>query len=417
MDKEQFRSLPASIANARAYRAQALGDVSGTVTYARQALDLLQEGDYYERGTTAALLGLAYWASGNLEAAHRSFADGLASIQMAGGILIVIGGTSILAYIRMAQGRLHEAVRTYEQSLQLATEQGEPVLQGTAELYLGLSELHRERGDLEAARQYLLRGEALREQASLPGYEYLWCVAQARIKEAQGKGLVDRLQAACAEGSSSFHSTGLNPGWMGDLIPLTMSALSRTIERIHVLEISNFQGYPSPEIMFEAMGFGSEPEQFERSGERRRNWLNGLFRESVQMVADGIGLELDDVSSQVHIELAPEDLQTAAGLVRKGTVAGQHWEWAGQSNGVKRVIHETVWRMHESVAPDWARGNHSVTIEGSPRMRLEFAPDYINDGLLGTAMHAVNAIVYVCEAQPGIRTLLDLPWVMGRVAD
>jgi LuxR family maltose regulon positive regulatory protein len=186
VDKEQFRSLLASIANARAYRAQALGDVSGTVTYARRALDLLPEGDYYERGTTAALLGLAYWTSGDLEAAHRSFADGLATIQKTGGILIVIGGTLILAAIKTAQGRLHEAVSTYEQSLQLATEQGKPVLQGTAELYLGLSELHRERGDLEGARQHLLRGEALGEQASLPGFEYLWCVAKARIKEAQG---------------------------------------------------------------------------------------------------------------------------------------------------------------------------------------------------------------------------------------
>ena len=60
VDERQFRSLPASIANARAYRAQALGDLPGTVTYARQALELLQEDDYYERGTTAALLGLAY---------------------------------------------------------------------------------------------------------------------------------------------------------------------------------------------------------------------------------------------------------------------------------------------------------------------------------------------------------------------
>lgn len=232
--------------------------------------------------------------------------------------------------------------------------------------------------------------------------------------KAHGQALVDRLEAACTEGSSSFHSTGMNPGWMGDLIPLTMSALSRTIERIHVLEISNFQGYPSAEIMFESMGFGSEPEEFERNGERRRTWLNGLFRESVQMVADGIGLELDRISTEMNIALAPEDLQTAAGLVKKGTVAGQHWEWAGQTNGKKRVIHETVWRMHEVVAPDWATGNHSVTIEGSPRMHVEFEPDYIADGLLGTAMHAVNAIPYVCDSQPGIKTLLDLPWVMGR---
>lgn len=231
-----------------------------------------------------------------------------------------------------------------------------------------------------------------------------------------GPRVVDRLQRACEQGAASFHSTGMNPGWMGDLVPLTMSAMSRTIEKIHVLEISNFQGYPSPEIMFEAMGFGSEPEVFERHGERRRNWLNGLFRESVQMVADGIGLELDDVSTRMDLELAPEDLHTAAGLVRKGTVAGQHWEWAGIRDGSERIVHETVWRMHESVAPQWARGNHSVTIDGSPRMHLQFEPDYVSDGLLATAMHAVNAIPYVCDATPGIRTFLDLPWIMGRGA-
>ena len=197
-DTEKLRSLPASIANARVYRAQALGDVPGTVAYARQALDLLEESDYYERGTTAALLGLAYWTSGDLEAAHRSFADGLASLRMAGGIVIVIGATLILASMRIAQGRLHEAMSTYEQSLRLATEQGEPVLRGTAELYMGLSELHRERGDLEAARQQLLKGDGLGAQASLPGFEHLWCVARARIKEAEGDldGALDLLHQA-----------------------------------------------------------------------------------------------------------------------------------------------------------------------------------------------------------------------------
>ncbi len=185
-DEKQFRSLPASIANARAYHAQALGDLPGTVTHARRALELLAEDDYYERGTTAALLGLAYWASGNLEAAYQSFADGLASLQMGGGILVMIGGTFVLAEIRKPQGRLHEAAQVFDKSLQVATTQGEPPLQGTPELYLGLSELQREWGDLEAAKELLLKGKALGEKASLPGYEYLWCIAQARIKQAEG---------------------------------------------------------------------------------------------------------------------------------------------------------------------------------------------------------------------------------------
>ncbi len=192
------RSLPAMIANARAYRAQALGDIPGTVNFTRQALDLLPEDDFYERGTTAALLGLAYWASGDLEAACRSFADGLDSFRQGGHFLIAIGATFILAEMKKAQGQLQAAFKTYEESVKLAAAQGEPVIQGTAELHLGLSELYCERGHLEASRQQLRLGMSLREQASLPGPEYLWHVAQARIKAAEGDlaGELGQLQQA-----------------------------------------------------------------------------------------------------------------------------------------------------------------------------------------------------------------------------
>ncbi len=183
VDEEQFQSLPATIASARAYYAQALGDVPGSVEYAQRALDLLPEGDHLGRGRLAVLLGLAYWASGDLEAAHRSFADAMISFMMAGNILFAISFTFILADIRMAQGRLREAVSTYEQSLQLATEQGEPELLGTADLYLGLSELHRELGDLGASKQYLLRSKELGDQTEV--YQYHLCRVQARIKEVQ----------------------------------------------------------------------------------------------------------------------------------------------------------------------------------------------------------------------------------------
>jgi LuxR family maltose regulon positive regulatory protein len=196
VDEEQFRSLPVSLASARAYHSQALGDVPGTVKYARRALDLIPEGDYFARGRAAVLLGLAQWASGDLDAAHRSFADAMASFQMAGNILFAISFTFILADIRMAQGRLHEAISTYEQSLHLAREQGEPVLQGTADLYTGLSEMHREQGDLGTARQHLLRIGELGEQDDV--YLYRLCRAQARIKESQGDldGALDQLHEA-----------------------------------------------------------------------------------------------------------------------------------------------------------------------------------------------------------------------------
>ncbi|MEM7343422.1 MAG: LuxR C-terminal-related transcriptional regulator [Chloroflexota bacterium] len=184
IDNKQFRFLPASIANARAYRAQALGDISGTVMYAQQALTLLEEDDYYERGTTAALLGLAYWASGDLEAAHSSFAEGLATFQKTDGFAITIGGALILGNIRLAQGYLHEAVIDYEQALQLAAEQ--TMYQGTAGLYLGLGEIQLERGDLEGAKQQLLKGKALGKHAASPNTKYLWRIIEAKIAEGQG---------------------------------------------------------------------------------------------------------------------------------------------------------------------------------------------------------------------------------------
>jgi len=232
-----------------------------------------------------------------------------------------------------------------------------------------------------------------------------------------GEDVVNRLQSACRQGGSSFHSTGLNPGWLGDLIPLTMSALCENVDHAHVLEISSFEFYPSPEIMFDSMGFNSSPDDFEASNARRARWLNGLFSENVQMVADGMNMNVTEVVSKQDLALAEQDLDTAAGTVRKGTVAGQHWRWAGvTADGDERVVHETVWRMHNSVAPQWPQGKHSIRFQGSPSMNLEFEADFawMSDSFLGTAMHAVNAIPYVVDAAPGIQTFLDLPWIMCR---
>ncbi len=229
-----------------------------------------------------------------------------------------------------------------------------------------------------------------------------------------GDEVTHKLEDACRRGGTTFHSTGLNPGWLGDVLPLTMSALSKRIEQIYVREITNFQFYPSPEIMFDMMGFGKTEEQFAKEIERYKFWLTGLFRENVQLIADGLNLALDEIVEETTRAQAPEDLETAAGIVRKGTVAGQHWEWAGVKGGRKVIVHETVWRMHESVAPDWPHGDHSLTIKGEPRMHVDFKADWISDGLLATGMHAVNAVPYVVEAAPGVKTFLDLPWMLGR---
>jgi LuxR family transcriptional regulator, maltose regulon positive regulatory protein len=200
VDKEEFRRLPGMIAIARAGLALARGDVPGTVTYAQRALDLAPEDDHMTRGGAAGFLGLAYWTSGDLEAAHRTYADGMASLQKAGNISDAINGATTLAAIRIAQGRLHDAMRTYEQALQLAMEHGTPgfAVRGTADMYVGMSEILRERNDLHAATQHLLRSKEMGEHTGFPENRYRWRVAMARIRHAQGdlEGALEMLDEA-----------------------------------------------------------------------------------------------------------------------------------------------------------------------------------------------------------------------------
>jgi LuxR family transcriptional regulator, maltose regulon positive regulatory protein len=198
VDEAEFRRLPGSIAVYRAGQALALGDVPDTVKYARRALELVPEDDHLGRGAATALLGLAYWTSGDLETAHWTYADGMARVQKAGHLSDAISGAIARADIRIAQGRLHEAMGIYEHALQLATEQGEPLLRGTADLYVGMSELHREHNDLHAATQHLLSSKELGEHSGFVQNRSRWSVAMARIREAQGDlaGALELLQEA-----------------------------------------------------------------------------------------------------------------------------------------------------------------------------------------------------------------------------
>ncbi len=198
MDEKEFRRLPGSIAMYRAGQALARGNVPDTVKYARQVLDLAAEDDHLLRGASAAILGLASWTIGDLEDAHRSYADGMAHLQRAGNISDAIGGAIVLADIRIAQGRLRQAMRTYERGLQLARERGTPALRGTADVYVGMSALHREYNDLHAATQHLLRSKEQGEHTGFPQNPYRWRVAMARIRQAQGDldGALDLLHEA-----------------------------------------------------------------------------------------------------------------------------------------------------------------------------------------------------------------------------
>jgi len=208
-DKAELRRLPGWIVIYRSAIALALGDVASTKRYARRALDLVLDEDHLGRGAAAGLLGLAYWTSGDLEAAHRAYADSMARMQMVGHISDTIGLAIALADILIAQGRLREAMGTFEWGLQLATKQGTPVLRGAADMYVGMSEIYREHDDLKTAMQHLQISKELGEFMGLSQYPYRWRVAMARIWEAQGDldGALGQLQEAERLYMSDFSPT------------------------------------------------------------------------------------------------------------------------------------------------------------------------------------------------------------------
>jgi LuxR family maltose regulon positive regulatory protein len=114
----------------------------------------------------------------------------MAGVQKAGFIPDTINGTIALADIEIAQGRLHQAMRTYKQALQLAStenpEGNRPVPWGTADLYVGMSELYRERNDLNTALDYLLQSKELGERNGFAPTRSRWCIATAKIRQVQG---------------------------------------------------------------------------------------------------------------------------------------------------------------------------------------------------------------------------------------
>ena len=185
-DQEQFKSLPATIAIGRAYIAQSLGNIPDTVRYANQILELVPEADHFRRGQASMMLGMTHWASGDLQAADRVFAEYTMKLRTAGNIPDAISTSVVLADIRLALGHLHEAIDTLEQLLQFVMDQGEPIPLDVADLHRELSKLHLEQGNLEAAAHHLQRGRELGEKAQLPVSRYRLCIDQARLKTAQG---------------------------------------------------------------------------------------------------------------------------------------------------------------------------------------------------------------------------------------
>ncbi|HEV8281973.1 MAG TPA: LuxR C-terminal-related transcriptional regulator [Candidatus Limnocylindrales bacterium] len=180
------RRLPGLIGMLRAGHARVNGGLSATIAIARQALEVAEPDDHLTRGGSASLLGLAYWETGDLDAAYRSFADGMTTLERGGFQSDVVGGQVTLADIRIAQGRLGAAQVAYKDGLDIAVGHGGLPLRGAADMHVGLADVLRERNDLVGAREHLAASRELGEENGLPKNPYRSRLAEARIRQAEG---------------------------------------------------------------------------------------------------------------------------------------------------------------------------------------------------------------------------------------
>lgn len=224
---------------------------------------------------------------------------------------------------------------------------------------------------------------------------------------------VEKIEAACKAAGTSFHGCGIHPGFIGDIMPLTLTRLMDRIDRIEVFEIAD--KLVSPSVYIEFMGFGETPEVLLS----KPNCMTGgmtIFAQSMAEVVEGLGKTIENLTEKHEIALADHDIPYPNGVIRKGTVAGQHWEWTAWVEGKPFMLFHLYYRMGDAMTPAWPLGpsRHRIVLHGNPNleMTLEASPDAEGRhpflGIIWTALLGATAVPQVCEAAPGVVTHLDL---------
>ena len=241
----------------------------------------------------------------------------------------------------------------------------------------------------------------------------------------------ERLEAAARAGGASIYASGIEPGFLCDHLPVILSTASRSVSKVHCYEIALYDDYGVKEIMIDALGFG-QPLDFEP-------WIMlpgaiaGEFQGQVRYIADGLGVEVEEVRETYDRRATEQPIETAFGTVEPGNCGAIRFQAIGVVDGRDAIIIDHITRLARHVGTDWPIGEHDlsyrVVLEGKPNFEVWITPtldDPAEAGIptmgsgagamLATAMRVVNAVPFVVDAEPGLLRSLEMPLTVPRHA-
>ena len=228
----------------------------------------------------------------------------------------------------------------------------------------------------------------------------------------------DLIKGTCEKGNSSVFVSGIDPGWVMDILPIFLSSVVSDIREIRCREIFNYALYDQPQVVREVIGFGQTMGETPRM--LQETSLKMVWGPMVQMIADGLGYSLDGIETFVERRALDKDVWVEKmGRFEKGTQGAFRFEVRGLQAGVPRIVMEHITRIDDDCASDWpyppeGRGCHQVLMRGNPDLTVSVhGHDAVEPGPAGggnatAANRIVHAIPAVCAAKPGIVSALDL---------
>jgi len=220
---------------------------------------------------------------------------------------------------------------------------------------------------------------------------------------AQEPELAKKLDEVAKQNGVSILGTGINPGLVMYLLAILLSACMTDVESVRCERVNSLSPF-GPTVMQE-QGIGVTVEEFERGIKDQSIAGHVGFAESVMMISDALGLGVDRFEQQMSPIVTKVDRQAPHGFAKAGQVAGVNMTGQGTKDG-KVLVDMSHPQQIEPELEGTQTGDY-IVLKGTPEVNMSIKPEI--SGGLGTVAMCVNCIPHVINAEPGLRTMIDIP--------